>query len=191
MSMFTIAGAPTIEEGDMELIFSTTLTSSAASIATGTLPTGYKSLCIKTVARCDTSSTSAAIRVAFNSDTTASHYQYSEIFASNALSPFADNERSFGAAVGNGASANIFSNLTTFVNDHESTNKYKNWVTSGNVHTNTSAQSGSTAQEKFFWQEYNGVWRNTSAITTITLTAVGSIAVDFLAGASVFVYGLK
>ena len=61
--------------GDMVLLYSTTLTSPTASITTGTLPTGYRSLVIDTSLRCDGSLFSVVVLGHLNGDTVKTNYQ--------------------------------------------------------------------------------------------------------------------
>lgn len=183
MSMFTIAGAPTIEEGDMELIFSTTLTSSAASIATGTLPTGYKSLRINTSLRTDGNYHSASVLGYLNGDFNSANYVSNTALFANTTSLFAVNEPGMSGTNGASAPAGRFNLDTIVILDHESTVKYKSWATRATVHNGTTVGGRIIAAVA-------GQWLNTDAITSITFTAAGTAA-NFVSGSSVAVYGLK
>ena len=190
--MFTIAGAPTIEEGDMELIFSTTLTSATNSFNTGTLPTGYKAFKILAKARTDRDQTDDTIKVYFNGDLTESNYQF---FRINALSnrDLVVQSRDLATGVGaTGASAqaNFFGGGTILVLDPENTLQFKSFVFIQGRHTSSSDSTNVRSVAPG-----SGVWRNQSPITSITFKAVqlmsdGSES-DIISGSSFHVYGLK
>ena len=169
--------------GDMELLYSTTLTSPAASITTDTLPTGYKSLVIDTSLRTDGSYPSNVIYGYFNGDTTASNYGYQfliaygiTVAAGRADVPFMT------GATGAGAVTNFFGSDRIIIRDHESTVNYKTWHTTETTIVGTNSTNRNCVM-------VSGAWHNTAAITSVTIQ--DPLVNDFVAGSFVAVYGLK
>jgi hypothetical protein len=171
--------------GDMVLLYSTTLSSPASSITTGTLPTGYKSLVIDTGLRCDGSYSSRVVLGYFNGDTTKTNYQVEEIYAfSTTVAAASINYPYMTGTTGATASASFFGADRVIIRDHESTDKYKTWNFTETAHM-------STAVSDRFWLGVGGTWRNTAAITSITFEVDDVAVPDFIAGSFVAVYGLK
>ena len=179
---------------DMELIFSTTLTSAANSVTTGTLLTGFKSYLKNIRARSDRDNRSISFaRVFFNNDTTESNYQNVSIKGENdpaleaegqdlpprIIVPTANSENHF------------LSGATMTVYRPESTSGYKSWYANLGSHT-SSSNSNSGARRVY---TVSGVWRNTAPITVLTFKMIGTMAdgsdSDWEAGSSFEVYGLK
>ena len=194
MSMFTIAGAPTIEEGDMELIFSTTLTSDADSIDTGTLPTGYKSYQIFFNLRSDRDTFHQGFEyVYFNNDQTVTNYQLFTVSGGSSSTAVTSLAQSLPAAITSPSAsgdANFFGGSSMVVFNPESSTAFKAFeVTSGS----NSKASGTSSSERINSLRC-GVWRNQSPITSIqiveTSTDSGGTA-GLVAGSSVQIYGMK
>ena len=170
---------------DMELIFSSTLTSPTSSITTGTLPTGYQSLVIDTGLRCDGSYASKVVLGYFNADTTKTNYQVEEIYAFSTTVAAASIDYPYMAGTtGATASASFFGADRIVIRDHESTDKYKTWNFTETAHMSTTASHR-------FWLGVGGTWRNTAAITSITFEVDDVAVPDFVAGSFVRIYGLK
>jgi hypothetical protein len=171
--------------GDMELLFSTTLSSPASSITTGTLPTGYKSLVIDTSLRTDGSYPSNVIYGYFNGDTTASNYGYQFLIAYSGTTvaqgaaqvPFLT-----GATGATAASGDYFGSDRIIIRNHESTVNFKTWFTTETTITGPNATNRNCVQ-------ISGIWHNTAAITSVTI--LDPLVNDFVAGSFVAVYGLK
>lgn len=169
----------------MDLLFSTTLTSSAASISTGTLPTGYKSLIIDTSLRCDGAFTSSIVNGYINNDQTDSNYRVRRgMFMDGDIRSESFSFPYFVGTTGALASANHFSFERVRFSEHESTIKFKNWYMAESILNSPSAA-----------QHYNisvaGLWLNTDAITSITFAVRHTSAPSFVAGSSVHIYGIK
>ncbi|MBT6199439.1 MAG: hypothetical protein HOI21_02745 [Bacteroidetes Order II. Incertae sedis bacterium] len=170
--------------GDMELLYSTTLTSPAASITTGTLPTGYKSLVIDTSLRTDGSYPSAAIYGYFNSDFTGANYGYQSLLAygTTVAAGRANLPYMLGATGATAASGDFFGSDRTIIRNHESTVNFKTWQT-----------ASPTIVGLYAFNRYlvnvSGIWHNTDAITSVTIQ--DPLVNDFVAGSFVAVYGLK
>ena len=170
--------------GDMELIYSTTLTGSASSIATGTLATGYKSLIVDTSFRCDGSLTSAVVLGYLNGDQTKTNYQVTRFVHYTSTITGSVDYPYMAGTTGANASANNFSMDRIVITDHESTSKYTNW------HTVETIMIGTGAGDRFGVISC-GQWKNTNAVTSITFEVDSSGPPSFVAGSSVFVYGIK
>ena len=183
MSMFTIAGAPTIEEGDMELIFSQTVTSGTlASFSTGTLATGFKGLIIDTVARTDSASgVGGSFTIQINGDTTASNYQTTYTVGTTSVSSFVYTQGFFSGHNTGGAGAGFYQAYRSRLLGHEGTSNYKTWNSQGTGH-------GSTTSSVWYSATYAGTWKNTDAITSIVLVPASG---ELVTGSSIAVYGLK
>ncbi|MBT6199440.1 MAG: hypothetical protein HOI21_02750 [Bacteroidetes Order II. Incertae sedis bacterium] len=170
--------------GDMELLWTTTLTSPASSIATGTLPTGYKSLVIDTSLRTDGSYPSNVIHGYFNGDTTAANYGYQFLIAYNGTNVAAGSAQvpfMTGATGATASSGDYFGSDRIIIRDHESTVNFKTWFTAETTMTGPWANRNCV--------QISGIWHNTAAITSVTIQ--DPLANDFVAGSFVAVYGLK
>ena len=180
----------------MELIFSTTLTSAAPTISTGTLATGYKSLLIRGRLRCDLNSQSVSAILDFNSDTNANNYECTRLLYNgssiggahftgvhSSITPFGFSMMFANIPAGT-ATANRWAHVEITIIGHEDTDKYKNWA---------SFSSGMPTTVNRWQQNVGGVWSNTDAITQIRLhsSPQTSGAASWIAGSKVQVYGLK
>jgi hypothetical protein len=170
---------------DMELIFSSTLSSPASSITTGTLPTGYKSLVIDTSLRCDGSYPSRVVLGYFNGDTTKTNYQCTRFVMYSAAPIYGALDYPYVAGTtGATAPAGFFSSDRIVIQDHEGTINYKTWNTAETTHIGTGASDR-------YYVGIAGLWKSTAAITSITFEVDDAAAPDFIAGSFVAVYGLK
>ena len=176
------------EEDDMKLIFNTTLTSDSSTISTGTLDTGYRDLLITASLKSDRSAAMDTGLIEFNNDGTDSNYAHIRMAAEGnpaanvALSNTSGILRLLGNVMGTTSdTANHHTALTVRIPRHENTTVYKNWQVidgSNNPPTNISPITNQTT----------GTWKNTAAITSITLRLEYG---GFVAGSSIDVYGLK
>ena len=180
----------------MDLLFSTTLTSSAASINTGTLPTGYKSYHINFNLRTDRNTFHVGFAaVYFNNDLTHTNYQTFRIDgASSRSSPIniADAAPAFISTPGAAGDANFFGGSSMKVHNPESTTAFKAFSVLNGAHTKVSG----TSQNERLILPMSGVWRNQSPITSIQIVENGPSdsfggTADLEAGSSVQVYGLR
>ena len=171
--------------GDMDLLYSTTLTSPTSSITTGTLATGYKSLVIDTSLRCDGSYASKVVLGYFNADTTKTNYQVTRLISYSATPIYGAVDYPYMAGTtGATIAAEFFSGDRIVIRDHEGTTGYKTWNTSESIMVGTAASDR-------YWLGIAGQWKNTAAITSITFEVNDAAAPDFVAGSFVAVYGLK
>jgi len=180
-------------EGDMELIFSSTLTSDTNSFSTGTLPTGYKAFQIYIKARTDRDNIHDNIAVYFNGDLADSNYQVFRITANTITAPIniSQNLPALFQTPGGSGQANFFSGATMVAYDPENTTQFKSFTFLQGRHSHSS----STSSGERSTMPGSGVWRDQSAITSITFKAVGTnsngTAADLVSGSSFHVYGLK
>jgi len=184
MSIFAF---PSGGSSDMKLIFSTTLTSDADTISTGTLATGYRDLVLVTSLRSDrVSPFGTGVNLEFNGDTSVSNYQYVRMGVQNAT-PFgqSSNSSTFITNTTSLDSGNVqwFSGSETRIFDYESNTKYKSYLT---IDT---SQLSSTMTNNFV-NHIGSVWRNTAAITSILLR-ISTAGAGFAAGSKIAVYGVK
>ena len=169
----------------MDLLFSTTLTSTQATISTGTLPTGYRDLVIRGVLRSDRAFTGDNTMIILNGDTNSANYQYIRIFATGAVALQRNTtnfHRLLGSCTAGTAPAGAFGAFTLTVYNHERTDIFKSYTYTDGAQpvagTDTANIQNRTAGQR----------RITDAITTVGLEPIVG---DFVAGSSIAVYGLK
>ena len=172
-------------KGDMELIFSETLTADQNSFDTGTLPTGFKSLLIYARCRGDGTNNASAMSLFFNGDLNTNNYQTSRlIHAGGNLSNDSYDVTLVGGAVQGFSSQPRYGTTAIHIIDHESTTGFKSWVSN---HQTISRPSGFNY---YYAGLYSGVWENSDAITSIKYRFFDP-QFDLVAGSSIAVYGLK
>lgn len=174
------SGTAAISSAGMDLLFETTLTSSEASVTTGTLATGYRDLMIFVSGRSDAAGINDDLLVQFNADSTAGNYEGRRHLTGDAT---ADADISGGYAgniCGTSASALRVNSNVIHVLNHENTTFYKAY----------SSKSGNISTSAFrVQQEFSNIWLDSSAITSVQFR-LGSGG-DFLAGSTFSVYGVK
>jgi hypothetical protein len=141
--------------------------SSVSSVTFSSIPQTYTHLQIRAIARIDAADTVRSINVQYNSDT-GSNYDVHLLYGngSNALAT-AQTSQNFMIyqvfSLGANASSNTFAPSIVDILDYTNTNKYKTSRAFAGSEWNTSSTD---AQVRFA----SGLWRSTSAITSITLT---------------------
>jgi len=181
--------------GDMELLFSTTLTGTTNTVSTGTLPTGYRHLRIFISAKCDRASEAGCggnVGARFNGDTSNSYLMLRNRLIANGSAvgpPVTGITPSNYAAVASSTGSNIspapanpdtFSAVVVDVLNHEVTTRHKAWTSQV-----TSIASASNCAQVTL---RGGVWQNTAAITSITFI---DPVFGMLPGSSFQVYGIR
>jgi hypothetical protein len=157
-----------------EAIYSTTLGSAQASVTLNSF-SGYTDLFLTTSTSTTSSANSGRVDVIVNSDT-GSNYSFTRLYGdgSSAGSYRRSNQTAF-AELTNSTSGNFFPMQLQFMN-------YANTTTNKTVLQNAFVSAS-------FRREVGvGLWRNTAAITSITLTAFGT---TFVAGSTFSLYGIK
>ena len=158
-------------------IASTTLNTTASSVTFSSIPQGYTHLQVRYIARATVNDNTYMI---FNGDTGAnysSHYIYGQ--GSSAASGNVTNGTSFFVDILTGSSTSYSAGIVDIL-DYNNTNKYKTARTIAGIDLN-----GSGA----VWHA-SGNWRNTAAITSITLKQSSGSYV-FQPNSTFSLYGIK
>ena len=148
-----------------ESISTVTVGSGGSASATFTsIPATYTHLQIRYIGRSTYASTQEVMKIEFNSDTTAGNYARHWLQGTGSAvnsygeGNFSDNLR---LLAGDTTGSNIFGVGVIDVLDYANTNKYKTTRTLSGYDNNGEGQIALTS----------GLWKNTAAITSITLTA--------------------
>lgn len=163
------------------LISSNVLTSSVASVTFSSIPATYTDLVLKMSVRSTEATNVTSYFIRFNGDT-ASNYSrlYVEGEGSGTNSGVAGNQTSaiYRFANGDSSTSNTFANAEHYIPSYNaSQNKpFSGFI--GQEDNQTSAYVSATAN----------LWRNTAAITSLSITANGA---DWKSGSSFFLYGIK
>jgi hypothetical protein len=166
-------------------IASQTLGSNTATVTFSSIPGTYTDLVIKASIRGNDASQREYMLTRFNSDT-GTNYSNTRLNINSTTdggqSVRQSNQTSitfFYSGDGNGATANTFGNAEVYIPSYTvSQNKPM-------FHHGTEEQN----QTQSFMAIQAGLWRNTSAITSITITPV--VGTSFLTGSSFYLYGIK
>ena len=149
----------------------------AASVTFSSIPSTYTDLCVKFSARDNSSYVANNIALSFNGSTASFSVRNLYGNGSSALSGTASNQAGLAAAAN--ATASTFSNSEFYI---------PNYAGSTNKSYSGDTVSENNATEAYDW--FNaGLWSNTAAITSITITA-GSSA-TFQNYSNFYLYGIK
>jgi hypothetical protein len=185
--ILSAAGVSGVIPGDYELISTTILGGTAASITfsnLGDYSSTYKHLQVRYTGRSNQAQTYAGLRLTFNGDTAAnygSHILYgngSNVFSaaySSTSNILLDQHEITGASV----TASIFGSGIYDILDAYSTTKNKTVRFFGG--------RGAIPQDDKKIDLGSGLWRNTASITSITFTPNG----DLIAGSRFSLYGIR
>lgn len=163
-----------------ESIQTVPVTSTTASISFTSIPSTYKHLQIRSFGRMSASATLDSLWMQFNSDTTASNYIAHGLYGTGStVGAYADTGAyaQIGILAANTAGSNMFGTFVVDILDYTNTNKNKT------TRTLSGADLNGDGQLRFV----SGLWRNTNAITSITIAGNSS----FLANSSFALYGIK
>ena len=171
--------------GDYESIATVSVGSGgSSSISFTSIPSTYTHLQIRGIARTTASQDRESIKLTFNSDTGSNYARHSLWGSGSAASAFGAASEAyvvltdFAAAT---ATASIFGTAVTDVLDYTNTNKYTTVRSLGGVDLNAAV----TVYDGL----NSGLWMNTAAITSITLTPFsGSNLAQY---SSFALYGIK
>lgn len=134
----------------------------SSSITFSSIPSTYTHLQIRGIGR--DSSSNGEWKIEFNSDTTTTNYYRHGVYGDGAGAyAFAVNNNTVAPMAYTGETANSFGAYVVDVLDYANTNKYKTVRTLGGKDLNGSGQEGL----------YSNLWKNTNAITDITIKIVG------------------
>jgi hypothetical protein len=164
--------------GNFVSIASQTLTGNQAFIEFSSIPSIYKHLSIRMIAR--TTGSNEVMRISYNSDTTDSNYRSSGTFRSggSAVAYWAPDTRYIQRACGADA-ANHFGAVVGTIIDYARTDKTKIYLSpvSGALDGGSSYAMFATSCE----------WKSTAAIHTIRMTPYSG---DFVANTVISLYGI-
>jgi hypothetical protein len=159
----------------MQLIETKTLGTAAASIEFTSIPQDGTDLFLLISGRGSNAEVTSYVEVSFNGSTS-SFTQRSLGGTGSTANSFTIPARFLGETVGNGATSNTFGNLRVYIPNYSgSTNK--SFSTDGVGENNaTTAQQNLTA----------GLWSNTAAITSVTVSALSGA--NLLTGSTISLY---
>lgn len=168
--MLILAGVGAGPSGDFQSIATVTVGSGGQSTITfSSIPNTYKHLQLRLFGRATGSSDYATQYTVFNSDT-GSNYAYHQLFGEGASPTVAAQVNMSFVAVqlfaGGLSSANIFGGIIVDILDYADTNKFKTVKQLGGVERNGSG----------YIILNSGLWRSTSAISSISMTTDGNFA---------------
>ena len=167
------------------LIQSTVLASTQTIISFTSIPSTYTDLVLRISARTNASgAVNDSIEITFNSDTSTNYSTTVLIGNGSAVSSdkYSNNVpgRAWYSATGNSATASTFSNAEIYIPNYLASQNKPYSAFSVNETNATAVLMGATA----------GLWRNTSAITSITLDPLDGAA-TFQIGSSFYLYGIS
>jgi len=162
------------------LISSNVLSSSAASVTFSAIPSTYTDLVVRFSARGSVAAEQLTLAVRFNSDT-ATNYSYTLLFGTGSAAGSLNNPNNdyvLGLGNGNTSTSTTFSNGEIYIPSYTvSQNKP---ISASQVYENNATSARIQAEA--------GLWRNTAAITSVSLTATsGNISAE----SSFYLYGIK
>jgi hypothetical protein len=166
------------------LIESQVLGSAAASVTFSSIPATYTDLVLRYSSRHNNAFSISQSAITFNGSS-AANYSETVVYGdsvSAASGGQSGSNISFMYDDANSATSNTFSNTELYIPNYTvSANKPMSWfgVTENNATTSNSAMIVGNAS----------LWRDNSAITSITILALASR--NFLAGSSFYLYGIK
>lgn len=152
----------------------------AATVTFSSIPSTYTHLQIRGIGRTTGSYTQSYVKLEFNGDTTGTNY-YSHYIQADGSSVAAGANADISAhydIAGANATASVFGAIIFDVLDYSNTNKYKTTRVLGGTDNNGSGRMNVTS----------GLWENTNAVTSITLTPFSG---NFVQYSSFTLYGIK
>jgi hypothetical protein len=177
-----LLGGALPEVGDYESIATTTLTGNQATITFSSIPSTYSHLQLRIFGKDDRALNRDSVKMQFNSDTAANYSWHYLLGDGSVAAATAGTSASFielFRVSGNSSAANIFGAIVVDVLDYANANKYKTSRALGGVDFNGSGEVFLTS----------GSWRNTAAVSSITLTPGN--ATNFMQYSSFALYGIK
>ena len=155
----------------------------SSSISFTSIPSTYKHLQLRLIGKSDrTTSALSSLGMEFNGDTNANNWNVHELYGtgSAASSAYGANSNAYDRISGNTGATNIFGAMIFDILDYTNTNKYKTVRMLGGVDLNGSGEI----------DFMSGLWRNTSAITSINLIPSYQ-STAFLQYSSFALYGIR
>lgn len=165
-----------------ESIATATGTGSSGTITFSSIPGTYQHLQIRAIGRTSSAGTDNDIYLQFNGITTTTydrHFLRGNGTAASAGGAATVDKIAVGSFAGGGAAANIIGAMIIDIHDYASTTKNKT------VRAITGEDQNSVDGNIYL---YSGLWRNTSAVTSITLTIP---SFNFTTASTFALYGIK
>lgn len=166
-----------------KIIEAKTLDSNTSTVTFNSIPNTYTDLILLASLRCSATD-SQGVLCRLNSDT-GNNYHYRSVYvgSGSAKGSYVSKNTSFvtfgSAQPGNGPS-DVFSSHRLYIPRYANSSFYKSLVQESASEWNSNASA---------YHDYtHGFWRNTAAITTITLTIYNGS--NFLTGSSFYLYGI-
>lgn len=176
-SSFRSAAGP---ESGYDALATVTLSSATAEVTFAGIPSGYKHLQIRGIGRI--SSSSNPVFLQYNGDTTTSNYYSHALYGSGTAASAQAEGTTYSQYVTYwpvaADTANAFGTVIIDVLDYQNTNKNKTTRSLGGFDTNGGG---------FAWLN-SGLWKNTSAVTSITLKPYSG---NFITNSQFALYGVK
>jgi hypothetical protein len=174
-------GAGVTGPGDFESIATVSVTSAVPSIEFTSIPSNFTHLQIRGIARFSGATASDNMRLTFNSDTSAVYANH--LLLGTGSSAVSGNDVGLTYSListtpGASTSANIFDAFVLDILDYGNTNKFK-------TTRNLTGYDGNGSGYAGFW---SGLWRSTSAVTSVKLTSGSG---NFVQYSSLALYGVK
>ena len=171
--------------GDYESISTVTVTSNVTSITFSSIPSTYRHLQIRVLAKSNAAGNDGLAHhaeIAFNGDTTLANYNRHQLRGdgSTAVSNYSGSAAPTACYVPSAGLTNIFGVGVVDVLDYANTNKYKV--------TRTLTGSNNNAVSAEFVGLTSGLWQSTAAITSITIKCGTE---SFTQYSSFALYGIK
>ena len=170
---------PSLNGGSYDSIATVTVGSGGQSTITfSSIPSTYKHLQIRGIAR--DAGGNGEWKIELNSDTTTTNYYRHGIYGDGAsASAFGVNNNTVAPVSYSGQTASVFGGYVVDILDYTNTNKYKTIRTLGGYDTNGGGQEGL----------FSNLWKNTNAITDISLKIVGGT--NFAQYSQFALFGIK
>jgi hypothetical protein len=149
----------------------------ASSISFSSIPSTYTDLCLKISSRVNYSGYWVGIFGQFNGSSTG--YSYVRLYGYGGSTVASDTAAAFGMSQGTASTANAFASSELYVPNYASSN-YKSFAVDG-----VSEENGVNGLSLLS----SGLWSNTSAITSITLT--NDVSQNFLQYSTATLYGIS
>jgi hypothetical protein len=161
------------------------LVGTSASISFASIPQTFRNLVLKIVARGDTAATSVTGRIRFNGDTGA-NYDSEQVSGNGASVAAFETLAATGGDIGETAAASTVAGscsvYTVSIPWYAGTTFWKGWSSSHAL----MLQASGGAANAMYSKHWTGRWKNTAAITSITIVPGSG---NFIAGSSFALYG--
>jgi hypothetical protein len=161
------------------------LVGTSASISFASIPQTYRNLTLKIVARGDTAAAFVSCRIRFNGDT-GTNYDCEQVGGVGATASAFESLAQTGADLGEAAAATTVAGSCSVYNVHipwyAGTTFWKGLISNHGM----MAQTSGGAANALYSKQWIGRWKNTAAITSITIIPGSG---NFIAGSSFALYG--